>query len=185
MKSLIWAILLAAPFAAAQASASWVRTEKTEPFSGNTYSEFTLEGKYLTSPQHGDGQPPMLIVDCKANENGKVYRGSFISGHLRTGTVLAGGVGLTPVLLRLNDGKAQGDYWSPSTDGTALFFGSPTIANLLYGHILPHKENTSPPITKVLVASSEAFAADMVIQFDMPEPTELADACGQIFHKRK
>lgn len=88
------------------------------------------------------------------------------------------------VQYRLDDGKIQAENWSPSTDRTSAFFDAATFNNLLYGHILPHKENTSAPIRKLAIAINEYLAGEIVMQFDMPDPTQVADFCGTLFHKK-
>jgi hypothetical protein len=167
----------------AQTGAGWVRSEKTDAFTGTTFTQFVLTGQFLTAPQKGDGSAPQLIVNCKEKDKKRVYYGEVLSAHLVTGTVLNHGLEKIPVLLRLDDGKPQTDFWVPSTDGTAAFFPATTLNNLLYGHLLPHKENTGRTISKVVLALDEAFAARIVIQFDMPDPNTIADTCGVIFHK--
>ena len=59
------------------------------------------------------------------------------------------------------------------------------LNNLLYGHLMPHKEWTnSPQVRKIILGVSEYLAAQIQIEFDLPESTEVADACGVIEHKR-
>jgi hypothetical protein len=48
---------------------------------------------------------------------------------------------------------------------------------------MPHKENTSPPVRKVIIGFDEYLGGEVVMQFEMPDPTEIADACGVIWHK--
>jgi hypothetical protein len=47
-----------------------------------------------------------------------------------------------------------------------------------------HKEGTSDPVHKVVIAADEYLATQVVAQFDMPDPTPVAEACGVILHKR-
>jgi hypothetical protein len=88
------------------------------------------------------------------------------------------------VTYRLDDGKPQTELWTIGTDGTAAFFGEPTFNNLIYAHVAPHKENSSPPVHKVVIAVDEAYANRLIIQFDMPDPAEISEACGMVIHKQ-
>jgi len=84
----------------------------------------------------------------------------------------------------IGEGKLQTENWKTSTDHSAAFFGSDTLSNLLYGHFLRHKENTSGQVHRVIIGLNEAFAGEVQIQFDMPDATEVAEACGAVLHKR-
>jgi hypothetical protein len=53
----------------------------------------------------------------------------------------------------------------------------------LYRHAMYHKENTTPQVRKVVIAVSEYLGGEVVMQFDMPDATEAAKACGIILHK--
>jgi hypothetical protein len=55
--------------------------------------------------------------------------------------------------------------------------------NLLYGHLLPHKENTGPQTRKLVIGLQEYLGPEVVIQFDLPDSTEVAETCGAIWHK--
>ncbi len=90
----------------------------------------------------------------------------------------------TVVQFRLDDKKIQTGYWTPSTDFGGAFFTDLDLDNLLYGHMLPHKEGTGDPVRKVVIAANEFLAGQVVAEFDMPDPTQVAEACGVIFHKK-
>jgi hypothetical protein len=88
------------------------------------------------------------------------------------------------VQYRLDDGKIQSQPWNPSTDGTSAFFPEITLNTMLYGHFLPHKEGSGDPVHKVVLAINEAMGSEIVIQFNMPDPSAIAEDCGVITHKR-
>jgi hypothetical protein len=50
--------------------------------------------------------------------------------------------------------------------------------------MLPHKEGTGDPVHKIVIAADEYLAGQVVAQFDMPDPTQIAEACGAIIHKK-
>src|SRR5260370_28634827 len=98
------------------------------------------------------------------------------------------------VQFRLDGGKLQSESWGRSTDFSSIFFSHPTchicgsgydiLGNLLYGHGTYHKENTTPQVRKVVVGVPEYHGGEVVMQFDMPDATEVAEACGIILHKQ-
>jgi hypothetical protein len=87
------------------------------------------------------------------------------------------------VQYRLDDGKIQTERWGISTDFSSAFFAEATLNNLLYGHVMAHREGSSAPVRKIVVATDEFVGGEIVIQFDMPEPDAVAEACGVIVHK--
>lgn len=188
--------LVALPVSVFAQSAGWQQSEVRDPFRGTSFLQFKLVGKFLTPPKHVESDPS-LIVHCLPGKHMRVFNGRFLSAYVVIGTVLNSTVvehegllsGTTfaaavPVQYRLDDGKIQTEHWSPSTDHSAAFFDEPTLNNLLYGHVLPHKERTSPPVRKVVIAMDEYLASEIVMQFDMPDPTQLADVCGALVHKK-
>ncbi len=86
-------------------------------------------------------------------------------------------------MFRLDDGKPQTESWSVSTDGTAVFFNQMTLDTILYFHYLPHRKNTNAPVKKLVIALDEAFAARVVMQFDLPSPAEVEQVCGVTYEK--
>jgi hypothetical protein len=99
------------------------------------------------------------------------------------------------VQFRLDDGKIQTVSWGRSTDFSAIFLTPPAaarpflrsgyeeFANLLYAHAMYHKENTNPQVRKVVLDVPEYLGGEVVMQFDLPDSTGVADACGIIWHK--
>jgi hypothetical protein len=175
----------------------WKRTEETDAFRGTHYVQFVLQGRFLTPPKAGSAQPPIIVAQCQPGKRLRVFNGRFLDGFVVTGAILSsqviekdtvfGGRSLPTVIgvqFRLDDGKIQSQEWNPSTDGTSAFFPEIALNTLLYGHFLPHKEGTGAPIRKVVLAINEAMGSEIVIQFDMPDPSVIAEDCGVITHKR-
>jgi len=178
-------------------SAAWQQSDVKDPFRGTAFLQFKLVGKFLTPPKHAESDPA-LVVHCLPGKRMRVFNGRFLNGYVVIGTVLDSTVvereglltGTTfataiPVQYRLDDGKIQAEQWSPSTDHSAAFFPGPTLYNLLYGHFSPHKEQSSPPVRKIVVAMDEYLGGEIVMQFDMPDPTQLADVCGVLLRNKK
>jgi len=157
-------------------------------------------GKFLTAPSGDSAKlPPVMIVRCIPGKNmhGKT-NGKFSSGYIFVGgvldtTVSESGNSVVKVEYRLDDGKLQPESWGRSTNFSAIFMSHPDcqlcgsgydhFANLLYGHHLYHKENTSPQIKKVVLGVPEFLGGEIVMQFDLPDSAEVAEACGIIMHK--
>ena len=54
----------------------------------------------------------------------------------------------------------------------------------MYGHFMPHKEGTPNPQTRKLVVGMEEFlGSEVVVRFDLPEYSDVLEACGVIWHK--
>jgi len=49
---------------------------------------------------------------------------------------------------------------------------------------MAHKEGTTAPVRKLVVATNEFVGGEIVMQFDMPNPDSVAEACGVVVHKR-
>lgn len=182
------ALLMLHP-ALAESPASWVKTDQTDAFSGAKYSQFILDGHFLTPPQAAPSAPPRLVVKCQEGGEhragyGTYTQGSRLTSYLVVGAVLDRSRSRVPVMYRLDDGKAHDAFWSIGTDGTAAFFTDVELSTLIYGHWMPHKENSTPPVHKVVIAMDEAFSGRIIVQFDMPDPAEISDACGLVVHKR-
>ncbi len=165
---------------------AWQREEKSDPLHKVSYSQFTLKGAYLIPPKQPN-IPPLLVVRCVAGShkvNGGTANGKFLTGYLAVAAVLDFHGGQVPVEFRLDDRKLQSVYWSSSTDGSGAFFSFVDFDNLLYGHLLPHKENTGPPVRKVVLGVPEYLGAEVEVQFDLPDSNDVADTCGVIVHKK-
>jgi hypothetical protein len=182
------AALLIASSALAQApGAGWGKEEKTDALRGTHYLQFLLMGRFLTPPRQ-TSPDPKLVVQCLPGEHSVGYHvftnGRYIASYLIVGPVLNSQLSGLAVQYRLDDGKIQPELWGISTDFSSAFFSGTTLNNLLYGHVMAHKEGTSAPVHKLVIATDEFVGGEIVMQFDMPEPENVAEACGVVVHKR-
>lgn len=186
MKALLLAFALLVPPLCAQ---GWDKTDKTDAFTGNSYVQYTLTGKFLTPPHDGGATPPNLILQCYPHEKkyaGKWYSaGQFIKAYVQVGAVLNHSASEIPVMYRRDDGKAQSDSWGISTDGTALFLSVMQADEAFYGHFMPHKRDTTQPVTKLVLMADEYLGAGIVMQFDLTGIDEIASGCGLAIYEKK
>jgi hypothetical protein len=182
------AVLLLASVCAAQTPppGQWERVEKTDVLRGTAYSEFALTGTFLTPPKHASGAP-VFVLKCVPGGRSyglRQYRnGKFLDAYVTVGAVVDHSSGVW-VNYRLDDGKIHKETWGTGTDGTAIFPDEIQVNTILYGHFMPHKEGTGSPIHEIVIAVNEFLGAEVVMQFDVPDPTPAAEACGIILHKK-
>jgi hypothetical protein len=185
----------------AHSQATWQHSKVDDALRKTSFTQFVLQGKYLVAPKNQQPEEfPALVVRCSAVPRSVGYHvfvnGTFLAGYLVSGTIVDSRVTIhegllgtsfpvvVPVTFRLDEGKLQTEAWHSSTDHSAAFFGDLTLNTLLYGHFLRHKENTNEQVRKVIIGLNEAFAGEVQIEFDMPDPTEVAEACGVVMHKK-
>jgi hypothetical protein len=60
--------------------------------------------------------------------------------------------------------------------------GREVFDTLLYGHFMPHKENTTPPVNKIILGVPEYMGAQVQVEFDVPNPEEVGETCGIVIH---
>lgn len=186
MKSLVLAFALLVPSLYAQ---GWSKTEKSDAFTGHSYVQYTLAGRLLTPPRDSGAAPPRLILQCFPHEKkytGKWYSaGQFVKAYIEVGAVLNHSAGEIPVLYRRDDGKAQSDSWGISTDGTSLFLSVLQGDEAFFGHFMPHKVGTTPPVSKLVLMADEYLGTGIVMQFDLAGIDEIASGCGLAIYEKK
>jgi hypothetical protein len=200
-RSNLASLLLALAALGTAHSQTWQRSTIDDALRKTSVTQYILQGKYLVAPKtQKPGEFPALVVRCSAKPHSVGYHvfvnGAFLAGYLVTGVIVDSQVTIhegllgtsfpvvIPVTFRLDEGKLQTENWRTSTDHSAAFFSEPTLNNLLYGHVVRHKENTTEQVHKVIIGLDEAFAGEVQIQFDMPDVTEVAEACGAVLHKK-
>ncbi len=165
----------------------WRKEAKTDALRGTHYLQYVLSGHFLTPPKQAEFSPK-LVVQCLPGEHSVGYHiftnGRHLASYLIVGPVLNSQPSGLTVQYRLDDGKIQTERWGISTDFSSALFSDTTLNNLLYGHVIAHKEGSSAPIRKLVIATDEFVGGEIVMQFDMPAPDSVAEACGIVVHKR-
>lgn len=127
---LVLAVIAVALGATAQDAAKWQREEKSDPLRGTQFTQFSLQGKYLTAPRNAaPNATPAIVARCQSGTfNHGHARGKFLEGYIFVGSVVDASVSnganvVVPVQFRLDDGKLQPAFWNHSSDYSSIFFG--------------------------------------------------------------
>jgi hypothetical protein len=154
----------------------WRQAQKTDAARAITYTQFTLVGKFVTSPQDASDRPA-LSVDCIPGRESHSAKGTFLAANLLVGSTLKifyvepeeiHGTSYFPkvaVRYRADGAGEEEEKWSPGTEKTSASI--PKVA-----------------LKKILRARSVAITADddrgsqVAMQFDMPDPTLVEEACN-------
>ncbi|HKV93650.1 MAG TPA: hypothetical protein VJW20_13975 [Candidatus Angelobacter sp.] len=198
----IFALLFAASLVAAQDAAPQWQTERVkDAFLGTESIQYRLEGKYLATPFTKPATPAIYLQCTPGSNNHGRYDGKLENAFLfvgdtadrhsryerKTQTRAREKESTVVTQYRLDDGKVHTQYLGHSPDFKMISLqpegcGECMINDLFYGHIVSHKENTSPQIKKVVFNIPDPKSGNVVIQFDLPDVTEVARTCG-ISHK--
>jgi hypothetical protein len=160
----------------------WQKTENVDAFTGNSFTQYVLTGKFLTPPKVPGVSAPTITLQCVPGERryaGKWYsRARFIKGYFTVGAVLNNTPGGVVVLYRLDDGKAKSALWPVSTDGAGLFPPDIELNTVMFNHFMPHKENSSPPVKKLVLMADEYLGVGVVMEFDFSQAEPVTASCG-------
>jgi hypothetical protein len=166
-------------------SSNWTASQRTDGLTGQVRTEFTLRGKYIEAPSRNTGSPSMR-VRCAVGKRpaGKTYAGGqFLEAYADFGVMTDSQPAGILVHYRIDDGKVIDQFWTRSTDFRAGFFGDKELASFLYGKRGALRDGDAlTPVRKVVVAAPEYLAVQIVVQFDMPDPKEVAESCGLMIH---
>lgn len=148
-------LFLLATVASAQ---SWTKRENKDALTGETSLQFGIQGKFLTAPQHGKLDQPVLSLICSAGKLKSVGVGIGAPVDLIE-------LDRTIVKYRRDDGEPKEDAWMVSSDLSSVEPFADTISQML-------------PARKLVLATSELQGSNIVIEFDLPEMTEVVIQCG-------
>lgn len=166
----------------------WQSSKKSDPSSGTRNVQFTLAGKFINPPQKGSSDHPSIIVTCDPDKHERGLLGKFVSASLSVGAPLkidyiepqelTTGISYYPkvvVQYRVDDGKAEDQQWPPNSDKTGANLDKDALKKLIYDRKVPAR--------RVEISANENEAGRIVMQFDMPDPTQMAKTCGIAEHK--
>jgi hypothetical protein len=157
----------------------WQTTPKSDPLTGKSYLTFMLPGKFLTPPVHSNGDAPRIVVKCEPGPHLRMS-GKLLEAYIDTTTVIdtKDSQQQTTVEYRLDDGKVRFSASGNTSNYQGIPLDAPFLDDILWGHLVPHKPGTSRQVRKFVVAVKEHLSGQIVMQFDMPDATQVGAACG-------
>ena len=157
----------------------WQITPKSDPLGGKSYTLYTLTGKFLISPLHGNGDVPRIVVRCEPGPHLRMS-GKLLEAYIDTTTVIdtRDSERQTTVEYRLDDGKVRFSVSGDTNNYQGIPLDGIFLDDILWGHLVPHKPGTSQQVRKFVVAVQEHLSGQIVMQFDMPDATQVGTACG-------
>jgi hypothetical protein len=166
-----------------QQPSAWRQSQKTDAATGNTFTRFTLGGKFLKSPQGDAPNRPTLVLDCVPGKESYRHKSRLLTGNLVVGTAPKivyvepeeiHGTSYFPkirIRYRLDGAKEELERWSPGTDKTAASIPGDALKKMLRAHA-------------VEITVDDDHELPIVMQFDMPDPTPVEAGCGVDDHKK-
>jgi hypothetical protein len=153
----------------------WRRAEKTEATRGRI--QFTLKGSFLKAPRNETPNRPALVVSCTPDER-DASRGKFSDALLLVGSAvkidfvepaeLTTGISYkqeVSVQFRLDNAKTREEQWAAGGDKVSAAIPKEAVKEMLRAHA-------------VVITAKEADAAEIKMQFDMPDPAQVEKGCG-------
>lgn len=191
----VFGLIFAASLAAAQGSPQWQIERSKDAFLGIETIQYRLEGRYLATPFNKPSTPAIYLQCTPGSGNHGKSDGKLESAFLFVGDTNDRHVSYKrksrarerestlTTQYRLDDGKVHTQYLSHSLDFKTISLqpagcSECMINDLFYGHIVSHKEDTSPQVRKIVLNIPEPRLGNVVIQFDLPDVTEVARTCG-------
>jgi hypothetical protein len=172
----------ASPSPQQSSSASgWRQAQKTDAARAITYTQFTLVGKFVTSPQ-GASDRPALAVDCIAGQESRGPKGTFLAANLLVGSTLKifyvepeeiHGTSYFPkavVRYRTDGASEEEEKWSPGPEKTSASIPKDALKKILRAR-------------SVAITADDDHGSQVAMQFDMPDPTLVEAACNVDYHK--
>src|SRR5271169_5840442 len=153
----------------------WQEAQKTDSH-GASYTQYMLAGKFIKRPHAEVSAQPSLVVGCELAKESRWSKAGFREASLRVGANLkidyvepqeihgTSYYQKNAVQYRLDDGKVERDEWTPGADKTSVSIPKEAMKKFLGAHT-------------VLVTMNEDSAGEIEMQFDMPDPGKVAQAC--------
>jgi hypothetical protein len=164
------------------AGPDWQESQRTD-YHGAPYTQFILTGRFVKRPHGEVTAPPSLVVNCEPSKESRWSRVGFREATLRVGTNLKidyiepeeiRGMSYDPkvtVRYRLDDGKEEQEEWAPGADKTSSLINKDTVRKFLGAHT-------------VLISVNEDGAGEVEMQFDLPDPGKVSQACHLKIHRK-
>ncbi|HYL69457.1 MAG TPA: hypothetical protein VEX69_09845 [Candidatus Limnocylindria bacterium] len=182
-------LLFVAPLAALPQQSTaptqkWRKSEKTDSNRGMSYNQFTLAGKFQKWPEKDASTRPGLEVDCMTQGRSSGSKGDFWHAYFFVGVPLTieyvepdaitTGIGYfqkIDVRYRLDNDKEKKEQWSPGPDKSSVTIPKDVLKKMIVAH-------------NVVITVNEVNAAEVSAQFEMPDSSEVGQACD-LGHPKK
>jgi hypothetical protein len=160
----------------------WRQSQKTDAARAMTYTQFTLVGKFLTSPQNVVSDRPALVMDCIPATESPSAKGRFLAANLLVGTTLKvvyvepeeiHGMSYLPKVVlryRTDQAKEEEEKWSPGTEKTSASIPNDALKKILRAHT-------------VAITMDDDHGSQIAMQFDMSDATPVEAGCDVDYHK--
>jgi hypothetical protein len=167
---------------AAAAASGWRASQDTDN-RGTAYNQFSLTGKFIKEPRGGSSDPPSLEVRCKPPKGGGQAGGKFLSATIRIGAPVKvdwvepeviHGTSYFPkvgVRYRLDERKEIREELSPGNEKGSASVPKNSTKQLLRAR-------------SILMTVVDPSGADIKIQFDISDPSQVENACSLGHHPR-
>jgi hypothetical protein len=164
-----------------QPSTAHVWRESQKP-DDSSIARFTLVGKFLKSPQTDVPNRPALVLDCIPANISHKSEGKFVAGNLLVGIPLKidyiepeeiHGTSYYPkvvVRYRINDTKEEEERWTPGADKLSSSVSKDWLKKILRART-------------VEITAHDDRGKDIAMQFDIPDPAPVEQACNVDEHK--
>ena len=172
--------------AVVMAHAQWIQTTHKELPSNSPWHQYRIEGKFLTPPR-SPSSPPAFIVECQAGDRSPLSDrdgGNFDRARITFGGAIINQIPYGAAVASRRDGDHTDhvELWSTSPDGTSVLLSYESTIEVLYRHFQPQPWTKSVPVKTLRITAEEYLAAKVIAEFQLPDPSSLANECGFIVH---
>lgn len=159
------------------------RASKDTDNRGTAFNQFSLTGKFIKEPRGGSSDLPLFVVRCKPPKSGGPSGGKFLSASIRMGSPVKvdwvepeviHGTSYFPkvgVRYRLDEGKEHREQWPPGNEKGSASLPKNSTKLLLRAR-------------SVLMTVVDPSGADVAIQFDISDPSQVENACSLGHHQK-
>lgn len=172
--------------ALAQQNPQWIKESRQDAAQGLTYTEFKLAGTYLKAPKHplANAEPTLAVACAPGSFSDQHRHGRFLGGVVSVGAkVREYELGTsTGVNLRVDGRNLATEGWAHANNDSGVVFDDGDFHTMLFGHPLERHADTNPQVRSLTITVNGARGGAIEMQFKLPESSEVAEACGLIWH---
>jgi hypothetical protein len=168
---------MAQPAPQPAAARGWQPSQRTDPAQTYTFTRFTLVGRFASAPNEKIGDRPALTIDCIPG-TAPHPKGRYLAADLLVGSEVKivyvepeeiHGMSYYPkvdVRYRADDAKGwERDQWSAGADKASASVPGAVLKRILRAHTLA-------------ITVDGRQGAQLLMRFDIPDPTPVEEACN-------